>query len=409
MLHNFLQRRARLFVLGGAGFALAGIYLNAQSEAVDPGVRGGPPAAGGPIQGLTSDQSDLFAFVTGEFTQLHSIGGNIEGEDGNGLGPGFNGNGCGACHKSPATGGTSPAINPQFEMATLDGAQNAIPPFLRIDGPIREARFVRNPDGSPDGGVHTLFTIQGRSDAPGCSLNQPDFAHEMANVNVIFRIPTPVFGAGLIDNISDETILANKNAHYLERRYLNIGGHENRNPNDGAITRFGWKAQNKSLLMFSGEAYNVEMGVTNELFSTERNMASGCNFNTQPEDHLDFDTNSPSGGVVSGTQNFATFMRLLAPPKPAPDTPSIARGREGFSSIGCALCHTPSLMTSDSDLPGLAHQQANLFSDLLVHHMGTGLGTAFSKGTPAPTNSAPRRYGASGSASFSCTMAEPRT
>jgi hypothetical protein len=79
-------------------------------------------------------------------------------------------------------------------MATLDGAQNAIPSFLRIDGPIREARFVRNPDGSPDGGVHTLFTIQGRSDAPGCNLNQPDFAHEMANVNVIFRSPTPVFG-----------------------------------------------------------------------------------------------------------------------------------------------------------------------------------------------------------------------
>ena len=107
---------------------------------------------------------------------------------------------------------------------------------------------------------------------------------------------------------------------------LGIQGTLNRSSNDGTVTRFGWKAQNKSLLMFSGEAYNVEMGVTNELFSTERNMASGCNFNTQPEDRLDFDTNSPSGGVASGTQNFATFMRLLAPPKPAPDTPSSRGG-----------------------------------------------------------------------------------
>jgi CxxC motif-containing protein (DUF1111 family) len=228
--------------------------------------------------------------------------------------------------------------------------------------------------------VHNLFTIQGRSDAPGCNVSQPDFSHEMANVNVVFRIPTPIFGAGLIDNISDKTILANKNANYLQRRYLNIGGHENRNPNDGTITRFGWKAQNKSLLMFSGEAYNVEMGVTNELFATERNMVSGCKFNTQPEDHLDFDTNSPSGGVTSDTQNFTTFMRLLAPPTPSPDTASTTRGRDMFSTIGCALCHTPSLTTSDSDLPGLANQQANLYSDLLVHHMGVGLADGIEQG-----------------------------
>lgn len=383
-IYKSLKRRIKLLLLGGAGFALAGIHLNAQSAAVDPGVRPGPPAAGGPIQGLTSDQNDLFTFVTGEFTQLHSVTGNIEGEDGNGLGPGFNGNGCGSCHKFPAIGGTSPAINPQFEMAALDGAQNSMPPFLSIDGPIREARFVRNPDGSPDGTVHNLFTIQGRTDAPGCNLSQPDFAHEMANVNVVFRIPTPVFGAGLIDNISDETILANKNASSMLRRYLNIGGHENRNPNDGTITKFGWKAQDKSLLMFSGEAYNVEMGVTNELFATERNMVPGCNFNTQPEDHLDFDDDSPNGGETSGTQNFTTFMRLLAPPTPAPDTPSIVRGRDAFASIGCALCHTPSLMTSDSDLPGLANQQANLYSDLLVHHMGVGLADGITQGNAGP-------------------------
>jgi hypothetical protein len=34
------------------------------------------------------------------------------------------------------------------------------------------------------------------------------------------------------------------------------------------VTRFGWKIQNKSLLMFAGEAYNVELGVTNFLFNT---------------------------------------------------------------------------------------------------------------------------------------------
>ena len=51
---------------------------------------------------------------------------------------------------------------------------------------------------------------------------------------------------------------------------LGIAGTFNRSGNDGTITRFGWKAQNKSLLIFAGEAYNVEQGVTNENFPNER-------------------------------------------------------------------------------------------------------------------------------------------
>jgi hypothetical protein len=135
---------------------------------------------------------------------------------------------------------------------------------------VREARFVKNADGSPDGGVHAIFTIQGRDDAPGCVLAQPDFATQLANRNVIFRIPTPVFGAGLIEEITDTTILVNRSRDSSTKSALGISGRPNRNGNDGTITRFGWKAQNVSLMIFSGEAYNVEMGITNELFQNER-------------------------------------------------------------------------------------------------------------------------------------------
>jgi CxxC motif-containing protein (DUF1111 family) len=366
-----------LFILSVAA------YTN--SPVQDPGVRGGPPAAGGPISGLTNDQMSLFQFVTGEFTQLHSVGGNLAGETGNGLGPGYNSNGCAGCHIFPAIGGSSPHINPQFAVATLDGADNDIPSFLDFHGPIREARFIRNHDGTPDGGVHNLFTIQGRHDAHGCIMAQPDFATEMANHNVIFRIPTPTFGDGLIETISDGTVLANKTANAAAKFAYGISGHENRNPNDGTITRFGWKAQNKSLLMFSGEAYNVEMGVTNELFSGERNLTSAkCNFNNTPEDHLDFEDNSANGGTTSGTQNFTTFMRLLAPPTPAPANASTQSGKALFTSVGCALCHTPSLPTGQSDLPGLSQQSANLFSDLLLHNMGNGLADGIQQGNAGP-------------------------
>jgi hypothetical protein len=101
-------------------------------------------------------------------------------------------------------------------MATLDrvfGGSQVIPPFIQRDGPVREARFIRDLlTRARDGGVHGLYTIAGRSDAPGCNLPQPDcvsgqtcnpFATQLAYNNVIFRIPTPVFGLGLIENVPD--------------------------------------------------------------------------------------------------------------------------------------------------------------------------------------------------------------
>src|SRR5262249_42485019 len=162
-------------------------------------------------------------------------------------------------HSQPAPGGSSPAANayphlgpnPQLTIATLDGARNVIPSFLSSDGPVREARFpfAVNADGSlsqtPDGGVHALFSIAGRSDAPGCNLPHPDFDRMQQLDNVVFRIPTPVYGAGLIETIADATILANMGANAQLKQQLGIAGHPNTSGNDGSITRFGWKAQNK--------------------------------------------------------------------------------------------------------------------------------------------------------------------
>ena len=121
---------------------------------------------------------------------------------------------------------------------------------------------------SPNGGVETIFTVSGRPDAGACSLAQPSFTSAKAVNNIIFRIPTPIFGAGLLENLDDSTLLLNQ-AKNLNNR-LGISGSFNRNGNDGTISRFGWKAQNKSLHTFSGEAYNVEMGVSNSLFPQDR-------------------------------------------------------------------------------------------------------------------------------------------
>lgn len=339
--------------------------------AQDHGVRSGPSGAGGPLPGLTP--GELANFNDGQiaFLEQDSVS--------NGLGPRFNLDSCAGCHAQPAAGGTSPFSNPQVAVATTLGADNVVPFFIRINGPVREARFPLNPDGSPDGGVHDLYTITGRSDAPGCSLRQPDFNGAASQHNLIFRIPTPVFGAGLIEAIPDSTILANQNANSNAKRNFGIAGHPNRNGNDGTVTRFGWKAQNKSLKIFASEAYNVEQGVTNEGFPNEREENPSCFFNGTPEDHTHADATTPQA-MLSDIERFVNFMRFADQPAPAPATTSIANGRSLFSQVGCALCHTPTLKTGKSSSPALSFKQANLFSDLLVHNMGPGLADRVSQG-----------------------------
>lgn len=67
-------------------------------------------------------------------------------------------------------------MNPQFAFAHKDGGTDTVPSFITADGPVREARFINNHDGTADGGVHALFTISGRAGAESCQLAQPDFA-----------------------------------------------------------------------------------------------------------------------------------------------------------------------------------------------------------------------------------------
>ncbi|HET7784484.1 MAG TPA: di-heme oxidoredictase family protein [Myxococcales bacterium] len=377
----------------GAGAALA---------QTDPGPRGGPAGAGGPLAGLGPDEVSTFNAAREVFAEIDSVSGGIAGEEGRGLGPTFNANSCATCHAQPAAGGSSPhprlgqvrVDNPQVALATLDrlaGQRQAVPSFIAADGPVREARFVRNPDGSLDGGVHGLYTIAGRIDAPSsCALAQPDFAGELARGNVIFRIPTPTFGLGLVENTPDPALIAALRSTAAARARLGIGGRFNTSGNDGSITRFGWKAQNKSLVIFAGEAYNVEQGVTNELFPNERGGMPACEANPTPEDHGRI--RSEASGALSGTLtemssdavSFANFMRLSAPPASTTGTFSELNGRFLFKAIGCALCHTQTLVSRASIYPNQTAVEYHPYSDFALHHMGPGLADFVSQGGAGP-------------------------
>jgi len=354
------------------------------NAATDPGVRTGT-AAGNSILGLSPDEATLFQIGQDAFNELEGVG--------DGLGPRYNLDSCGGCHSFPATGGTSPAVNPQVTVATASGARNVVPAFITANGPIREARFKFRPGGARDGGVHSLFVISGRSDDSGSAVNcnamQDDFNAHFARGNVSLRIPTPVFGTGLMENIPQNALAANLARNAFFKALLGIRGHLNTNGNDGRATRFGWKAQNVSLLLFAGEAYNVEMGLTSELFPTERDENPNCQTDKVPNNIMGGGTviTDPSE-LLSDIEKFSLFMRFLAPPAPSATVPggeaSITHGRQVFSDIGCALCHTPTLQTSVTKVAALSNQPVALFSDLAVHRMGPKLADNILQGNAGP-------------------------
>ena len=371
----------------------------------DPGPRGGSPGAGGPLPGLTD--SELALFKEGQFraSELEATcdtcsdvppgtpippGSPPDTTNSAGLGGRFNSDQCLACHAQPAAGGTSPAVNPSFGAARHKGATNRVPFFETLDGPTREVRFLFNEDGTRDGSVHQKFTVKGRSDAPLCQLEQPDFEGAAAVNGLAFRIPTPLFGLGLVDSISDKEILAHLASHPERKAHLGIHGTPNRATNNATIGRFGWKAQNASITVFAGEAYNVEMGVTNELFPISKTEDETCNLGAEPNDvtRVDKDKFGDTLEVMADWVMFSLFTRFLDAPQPAEMSHAAERGRNFFEEVGCSECHVASMQTRPAPLGPLSHALAGktvrLFSDLVLHHMGANLADNVIQGDAGP-------------------------
>lgn len=402
-----------------AALTLPGVSL-AQT---DPGVQGGKrcvtvggvtTCTGDELPSVRADDNPgiLAFFLDGQkrFQDVESVSNSPTGN--NGLGPRFNAISCSSCHAQPAAGGTGAGMNPEFAFAGSSVApKDTTPTFLTATGPTLEARFpfffdqFGNPNtNNPNGGVETIFTVSGRGDAGSCSLPQPSFALAQQTNNIIFRIPTPTFGAGLIENLDDSTLQQNR-ANNLNNNF-GIGGDFNHSGNDGTITRFGWKAQNKSLQIFAGEAYNVEMGVSNLLFGQDRPLPGedgngGSGGKGLPPNCLNLsgggypeDNSSPAQTsdalVLDDVSAFANFMRTLAPPPPGGvvlngaqvSQTSINNGRSLFSAIGCATCHNPTVgSTQASSTTGsLSTAPVSAFSDIEIHHMGVGLADNVSQG-----------------------------
>ncbi len=305
------------------------------------------PQPGDALPGLTPAEFEEFRLGLDDFLEVETA------EEG--LGPAFNGASCASCHNVPAVGGISPVAEVRAGRRLADGS------FAAVD-PAGESLFH-------------LFSIPGHA----C---QPAIPPE-ANV-IVRRVPIPLFGAGLIEAIDDDTLTVL--AETQSRGRDGVSGRAavvtDRGTGERRIGRFGWKAQHATLLTFGADAYRNEMGITNDLFPTE--IAVGvdaarmrlCDPIPDPEDVPDPRTRR------RGIDNFASFMRFLAPiaAEPADDVASAGEGV--FAAIGCASCHVPALTTGAHANPRLHRQVVPLFSDLLLHDIGTGDGIAQASAAP---------------------------
>jgi CxxC motif-containing protein (DUF1111 family) len=298
-----------------------------------------PPGAGGPLAGLTPGEFSEFRLGLDDFLEVETA------EEG--LGPAFNATSCAVCHNVPAIGGGGLILEVRAGYRDETGA-------------------FRTFDPSGETLMHLFSTP-----THGCQPGIPAQATIVAR-----RAPIPLFGAGLVEAIPDETLVALEDP--VDRDRDGISGRaaliKDADTRQTRVGRFGWKAQHATLLSFGADAYRNEMGITNDLFPTE--VAFGirpeqirtCDPLPDPEDAIDRQTGR------RGIDNFASFMRFLAPLPAGESGPVEQAGARLFQEIGCASCHVPVLQTGANPSAVLNRQPVRLFSDLLLHDIDTGDG-----------------------------------
>ncbi len=315
------------------------------------GGQAAPVPVGQPIAGITPHEFERFRLGLEDFLEVETS------EDG--LGPAYNGTSCGVCHSIPAVGGSGLTTEVRFGVRNAAGVFG--PPLL--------------PDGTEGDTLFQVFSIPDHA----CQPVPP------ADVKVVARrIPIPLFGAGLVEAIPDSEIAARADPDDLDSD--GVSGRaavvEDIVTGELRVGRFGWKSQLATLRDFAGDAYRNEMGITNEIFPLE--LAFGispekmtlCDPIPDPEDFAD-----PVTGL-SGVDNFVSFMQFLAPPSRAATRGKEQRGEDLFRSIGCSSCHVPTLRTGPSDNRLFDRQPVPLFSDLLLHDIGTGDGIGQADAAP---------------------------
>ena len=287
-----------------------------------------------------------------------------------GLGPLYNAQSCRECHQNPTSGGPSQVS--ELRVGHVDSAGH----FGNPDIPIARGAVV----------ISGRTLVNDRAICPNATFPDSEIQERVPDTETIrtTRLSLNLLGDGLVEAVADQTLLELAREQRRATRgqihgqalwvpILEAPGHT-------ALGRFGWKDQHASLLSFAGDAYVNEMGLTSRLFPDE--VTDLCNTADEPN-------NKPDSTGLEDIDRFARFMRATKAPardRVLATTPQAMRGSVLFDSIGCALCHVPTLTTvpAGSAINGgtftvpaaLGDKVFHPFGDFLLHDVGTGDGIA---------------------------------
>jgi len=304
------------------------------------GLPPGPPRPGASLPGLTPEQLTAFAAGRVQFRNRETPG--------TGLGPIFNEASCFACHSEAGPGGAGRIQVTRFGR-TVSGIFD---PLTELGGSLLQRRSIR-------GVVREIV---------------PPEANTVAQ-----RQTTALWGMGLIEAIADQTLIdlaAQPSVDGVQGRVAMV---KDLVSGEQRVGRFGWKNQHATLLAFSADAFLNEMGITNKFFPDE-NAPNG------KQDVLDAlhlpagvdDEADPATGKAA-MDRVTDFMRFLAPLPQTPLSATTLPGQALFKQVGCAVCHVPTLTTGTNAIAALSNKPAPLYSDLLLHDMGS-LGDGIAQG-----------------------------
>jgi len=268
---------------------------------------------GGPLNDLSAEEEASFQAALELFDREF---GHSEGTGG----PRFNGDSCRACHFEPVIGGAGPrGVNVMRHGILNDNGEYTVP---------------------------SVGTILHKQTALLDSVNAPQL-----EANIFEHRNTPhLFGLGLIDGISEDTIIANADPDDTASPD-GITGRVSWT-DEGRVGRFGWKAQVPSVEEFVRDALTSELGMTIE-------YQEGLTFGRIQDNDAVAD---PEIDVATAEQLTYLLSNFAPPPRThGDDTAAEAAGEALFDSVGCAACHIPALDGADGPVP--------LYSDLLLHEI----------------------------------------
>jgi CxxC motif-containing protein (DUF1111 family) len=400
-----MQRTALRCLAAGLALAPSAAWLEPADEVPVRALSGGqlsvadasPSAYTHPATGLEAKQLELFALGHRMFNNRWAFFWFENAEFGRG--PTSNAQACTTCHRNNGRGLTAgaplPVIGPDGDVrdhhitVPFEPAPNLV---------VRISVEGEDPHGGPKPhphygdqlqtfGVQGVLPAEGRFDvqwreqlvtladgeqvtlrAPTLALSQLAYGPLGEDAMIGLRLAPPLIGLGLLEAIPEETIVQ------LAARapVAGIRGRVNRvwdeSQGKTVLGRFGLKANHGSIREQVAAAFFNDIGLSTPVYPEQNCPAiqKGC------EELMAAGRPEITPLRLAATELY--IRALMVPVRRQVDDPQIRRGEQLFVEAHCAVCHVPELKTGEfPQMPQLAGQTIQPFTDLLLHDMGEGL------------------------------------